>query len=1056
MTMGKVLVCLDIFLVLLFRCSQLNAFNLDMANPSDYSGPADSYFGYSVDFFTPDNQLNLLVGAPKSNSSSGTVVERGAVYSCSWQDKTQCQQIEFDNTGDRRTATGNEFKSHQWFGATVRSDGEHILACAPLYQWSTPKFSDREPVGTCYLKKGGKIVEYSPCRTNSLSPVGQGFCQAGFSADFVKNAKSRVVIGGPGSFYWQGQLISDDVAEVLSRVTNQFITPYGNQLSTAAASPRFDDSYLGYSLAVGDFDNDGHVDYLTGVPRGDKVVGYVTIFNGKNMESEANFTGTQMAAYFGHVVAAADVNNDGHLDIFAGAPLFMSRASDGKFRELGQVSVYLGLAGFSFREPVHLTGTQAYARFGSAIASLGDLDQDGYNDIAISAPYGGTEGKGLVYVYNGRDSGIGSVASQVLHGQWASTSSLSPSFGYSLKGAIDIDKNDYPDLIVGAFGADKAVLYRARPVIITNITLDINPQILNLEDKTCKIPGTTTSTTCFKVKYCLQAKGKGVKLPSSFKVQVDVHLDRHKLSGAKRTMFVSNKASQLTVNITVPNTNQLTCQTKDAFVINDSEFRDKITPVSVFLDYQLDYSSAADSTGLQPVLNQLSPKNASRQAHILLDCGPDNICKPNLQLTVKSDQEQMYIGDESSLTLDVTAENIGEGAYEAELYVYMPAHADFNGVVKKEGQPRLSCAYRLENGTKEVVCDLGNPMKAGTSLSTGLRFSFYQLSDEDTEVKFDLQIHSSNEYNRSSALVSSVTKLAVLARMELSSASEPKQILLPIANWEPKNPPVTEDDIGPSVQHIYALRNNGPSVISKATLDVQWPYRFDNDSLLYITAFEHEGPIQCRTDITVNSLNLTSPVVQTNDTEQEGGDREEARKRTRRDVVDKSDESDSAVAPDELDVNRAITKRVILDCNRATCSHIRCEVGRLERGKSAIVFIKSRLAVATFLKTENQNRSHTIISSASFNVTEMPYKNLVTTLPHNSTTISTTVESAVTGQQLPVPTWIIAVAILAGLLLLILLILIMYKCGFFQRSRPPQEDNEKEQLQPEGEASPEG
>ncbi|KAG5269501.1 hypothetical protein AALO_G00202750 [Alosa alosa] len=1045
MTMRKGFVCLDTLLVLLFQCSQISAFNLDMVNPLEYSGPVDSYFGYSVDFFSPDNQLNLLIGAPKSNSSSSaTVVERGAVYSCPWQDVRKCQQIVFDNTGDRSTASGKEFKSHQWFGATVRSDGEHILACAPLYQWSTPKFSDREPVGTCYLKKGLKIVEYSPCRTNSLSPVGQGFCQAGFSADFVKNDKSRLVIGGPGSFYWQGQLISDDIAEVLSRVTNQFITPYGNQLSTASSNPNYDDSYLGYSLAVGDFDNDGHDDYLTGVPRGEKVVGYVTIFNGKTMESEANFTGTQMAAYFGHAVAAADVNNDGHLDVFAGAPLFMSRGSDGKFRELGQVSVYLGLAGFSFRDPVLLTGTQVYGRFGSAIASLGDLDQDGYNDIAISVPYGGTEGKGLVYVYNGRDSGIGRVASQVLHGQWASTSSLSPSFGYSLKGATDIDKNGYPDLIVGAFGADKAILYRARPVVITNITLDIIPQTLNLEDKKCKIPGTTTSTTCFKVKYCLQANGKGIKLPSSFKVQVDLQLDRLKHSGGKRAMFVLNKASQRIVNITVPNTNQPTCQELDAFVIDDSEFRDKITPISVFLDYQLDYGTAADLTGLQPVLNQLSPGNASRQAHFLLDCGPDNICKPDLQLIVKSDQEQMYIGDESPLTLDVTAQNNGEGAYETELYVYMPPHADFIGADKKEGQPRLSCAYRRENQTREVVCDLGNPMKAGTSLSTSLRFSVHQLSDEDTEVKFDLQIHSSNKFNGSSALVSSITKLAVLARMEMHSASAPNQILLPIANWEPKDPPVTEDDIGPGVQLIYELRNNGPSVISKATMDVLWPSTFNNDSLLYITTYEHEGPIQCRTDTPVNSLNLTSPVVQTNYTDLESGDsRVETRTRTRRDVGDKSD------------LTKAEADRVTLDCNRATCSLIKCEVGRLERGKSVIVFIKSRLAVTTFLKTENQNRSYTIISSASFNVTEMPYKNLVAKLPHNSTTISTLVDSATTGTQLPVPTWIIAVAVLAGLLLLVLLILIMYKCGFFKRSRPPQEDNEKEQLQPEAEASPE-
>lgn len=30
---------------------------------------------------------------------------------------------------------------------------------------------------------------------------------------------------------------------------------------------------------------------------------------------------------------------------------------------------------------------------------------------------------------------------------------------------------------------------------------------------------------------------------------------------------------------------------------------------------------------------------------------------------------------------------------------------------------RLSCAYKKENQTKMVVCDLGNPMKGGTKVS---------------------------------------------------------------------------------------------------------------------------------------------------------------------------------------------------------------------------------------------------------------------------------------------------------------------------------------------------
>lgn len=37
--------------------------------------------------------------------------------------------------------------------------------------------------------------------------------------------------------------------------------------------------------------------------------------------------------------------------------------------------------------------------------------------------------------------------------------------------------------------------------------------------------------------------------------------------------------------------------------------------------------------------------------------------------------------------------------------------------------------------------------------------------------------------------------------------SAPEQVFLPIANWQPKDSPVLEDDIGPLVQHIYEVEN---------------------------------------------------------------------------------------------------------------------------------------------------------------------------------------------------------------------------------------------------------
>uniref|UniRef100_A0A9J7Y2Q3 Integrin, alpha V n=1 Tax=Cyprinus carpio carpio TaxID=630221 RepID=A0A9J7Y2Q3_CYPCA len=953
--MAKHLICCWIWaLVALFYFEQALSFNLDISKPTVFAGPPGSYFGFSVAFFNPDDkQLNILVGAPRANTSDqtpSTVTERGAVFNCPWHKSGSCTQIEFDSTGKMQHCQ-MEFKSNQWFGATVRSSGDHILACAPLYQWSTYGLSEREPVGTCYLKKGNNIVEYSPCRSK---------CMKKFLFLLQKN---RVVIGGPGSFYWQGQLISDDITEVISRYNKEFFTPYGNQLSTKSAGAQYDDSYLGKPVC--------------------------------------------MAAYFGHSVAAVDINNDRKMDLLVGAPLFMDRGSDGKLREVGQVYVYLGKGGFTFNNVIKLTGSEIYARYGSSICSLGDLNMDGYNDVAIAAPYGGQFHRGLVYIHNGRPTGPNPVASQVLEGKWASAS-MPSSFGYAMNGGTDVDQNGYPDLIVGVFGADKAVLYRARPVISVNTTLDISPQILNPEDKSCTLPGTPTTVSCFTVKYCLKANGKGA--PSSLHFQVDLTLDRLKHKGAiKRVLFLHNKMSHYSKNMTVSNSQGPACEELQAYLIDDSEFRDKITPISVFMEYSLNYKAAADKTGLLPILDQSTPTNVTKQAHILLDCGEDNICKPDLKLSVVSDQKEIYIGDDNPLTLEVTAENGGEGAYEADLTVTLPSQADFIGVVRNsETLSRLSCAFKKENQTRVVVCDLGNPMKGGTKIIAGLRFSVHQLSEQDTEVKFNLQIQSSNQFNNTSNLVSVVTKLAVLAKVKLRGVSAPEQVFLPIANWQPKENPVLEDDIGPLVQHIYELRNTGPSTFSKAILDVQWPYRFKNGSLLYITKFEVDGNMNCSSNRELNPF------------------------------IDKNETSASGDGYNGLCVSTQ-------ECGNAECQEIKCWVGRLEKGQSAILFIYSRLAVSTFLKAESQNKSYNVRSSASFSVIEMPYKNLYSELPTSKTSVIWNSEN-----PQPVPGWVVALAVLAGLLLLALLIFVMHKMGFFKRVRPPQDDSiEKEQLQPQ-------
>uniref|UniRef100_A0A8B9XPV7 Uncharacterized protein n=1 Tax=Bos mutus grunniens TaxID=30521 RepID=A0A8B9XPV7_BOSMU len=143
------------------------AFNLDVDKLTVYSGPEGSYFGYAVDFHIPA----CLGGAPKANTSQPDIVEgEQSTTVLGRRGSAQCRQIPFDNTING-TKEPIEFKSNQWFGATVRAHKGKVVACAPLYHWRTLKPApEKDPVGTCYvaIQNFSAYAEYSPCRNSKL------------------------------------------------------------------------------------------------------------------------------------------------------------------------------------------------------------------------------------------------------------------------------------------------------------------------------------------------------------------------------------------------------------------------------------------------------------------------------------------------------------------------------------------------------------------------------------------------------------------------------------------------------------------------------------------------------------------------------------------------------------------------------------------------------------------------------------------------------------------------------------------------------------------------
>ncbi|KAM3849340.1 LOW QUALITY PROTEIN: integrin alpha-8-like, partial [Diretmus argenteus] len=648
--------------------------------------------------------------------------------------------------------------------------------------------------------------------------------------------------------------------------------------------------------------------------------------------------------------------------------------------------------------------------------------------VAVGCPFGGEERGGRVLIYNGnRDVTVqGLTLSQELRAAWTPSGSL-PGYGFTLRGGRDLDNNQYPDLIVGAFGAGEVSVYRARAVVSVEAEMILTPRILNPDDRQCHLPD--TMVTCLKVDVCAAVSGVGI--PGAVDLKADLQLDWLKgtRGGVKRVLFLDTQQPQRTVVLTLGRTRPRACLSYTVYLREEGEFRDKLTPISLALNYSL--APPPPGQDLPPVLNHYSGTFLQEQAYILLDCGEDNMCIPDLQLSVTMDRSELVIGNDNLVMLTINAVNRGEGAYETELHTLIPPEADYIGVERRvEALSKLNCENRMVNDSRLVVCDLGNPMVAGTELSVGLRFSVQRLEDAGPKISFELQIHSSNKDNSDSNPVSLNLSIAARAQLDLRGVSHPSQVVLPFPRWEPKEKPIKEDDVGPQVTHIYELHNSGPSSIREAELQVGWPSRFRDENLLYAMEIQTEGPISCRTNTSINPLGLQNSSLQ--DTPE---------------LLGFLRNSSAPPHRHKRSVSAAQSySSKTLNCSNIICLRIMCVVGRLDRGKSAVVKIRSRLWAHTFL--QRRNDPYVLNSTVSFAVTAMPYRVRPPTLPQHTTSMGTLVLWGTPDVAFAVPLWVIILAILLGLLVLAMLTLAMWKCGFFDRARPPADDDisDREQL----------
>ncbi|XP_048112061.1 integrin alpha-11-like [Alosa alosa] len=565
---------------------------------------------------------------------------------------------------------------------------------------------------------GEKIFSLEGTNKNKTSFELQ-MSQAGFSSHIVEDG---VLVGAVGAYDWNGAVLKETAHGKVIPPKSSYSYEFPESLKNHGA-------YLGYTVTSVVSAKHGRL-YVSGAPRFNHT-GKVIIFtlqNDGNLTILHSLKGQQIGSYFGSEIAPLDVDEDQVTDfLLVAAPMFFSEGW-----ERGRVHVYKVTEETRF----FLVGSLEVAeraenrRFGSALASVPDLNGDGYSEVVVGAPLE-DDHRGAIYLFHGRAHGL-----HPTHKQRIAAVDVDPGlryFGCSIHGKMDASGDGLVDLAVGSLGA--VVLLWSRSVIRVHLSVSFEPSKINVFNKDCRRAG--KDVTCMAAIVCVRVTAQTPMPPTlGAALRRSVYIDEHRFSPRAMLDDLEHLHSNITVLPDIQHCQQLHFHVQ--------ETSDYVRPVIFTMEVVLQDPDHG------PVIDEDWPTTLRVELPFWNGCEEDEHCIPNLILHSHTDlldlqqfcsqrkcsgcmvceqqgalqgAERVMEATRRRMFVDARLENRGENAYGTTLRISFSPNLAFSSLVLKGSSDIQIDCYSKSDRSHHRICNVSTPfMRSQSQVSFRVEF----------------------------------------------------------------------------------------------------------------------------------------------------------------------------------------------------------------------------------------------------------------------------------------------------------------------------------------------